>query len=198
MAASKKCPVCDSASVRVEKPVEYECDRIGLSGVLLTGNGVTVYHCGICGHTTTEIVQEQQLLQVIGLSLLTRGPGLTGDQVRYLRNLVGSTQQAFAEAIGKRRATIAEREAKGCHYVFPKPFDGIGLRVFLMHEFTEHVIESESCLLSARQGKAFIEYAARLVNDREKLLCRRGQAVGITVNRSGRSRSWQAEVCVPM
>ena len=144
------------------------------------------------------VFQEQQLIQVVGLSILTDGPGITGDQVRFLRTLFESTQKEFADAIGKRRATIAEWEAKGGKRVFSKPFDEIGLRMFLMHEFTERVIKSDYCHLSEGQVKDFFGFASSFLQDLQKLLDEKKKPRKIAVSRPKRSRSWQTSVCLSM
>lgn len=198
MAIKKKCPACGSTKVRTEKPEEFHHDRLGLPGVVLLGNGVTLCHCENCGNTTTVVAQEQQLIQVVGLSILTDGPGITGDQVRFLRTLFELTQQEFANAIGKRRATIAEWEAKGRECVFRKPFDEIGLRMFLMHEFTEKVIESDHCHLSSSQVKFYSDFVGSFLPDLQKLLDEHRKPKEIAVKRPRRSRSWQTSVCLSM
>jgi len=196
MAPNKKCPSCDSTEVRIEQPREFNYDRIGLSGVSLAGNGVTIFNCNNCKNKTTVIRQEQQLTQVIGISILVNGPGITGEQVRYLRTLFGSTQKDFADAIGKRRPTIAEWEAKGIKPVFGKPFDEIGLRLFLMHQFTDKVLESDYCFLSVQQEKEFSDFAGSFVENLQKILDKNKRPKKITINRPRRSQNWQTVQCL--
>jgi DNA-binding XRE family transcriptional regulator len=56
-------------------------------------------------------MREEQLLQVIALALLRKPLGrLDGSEMRYLRKICGLTQQALADKLNVRRATVVDRE----------------------------------------------------------------------------------------
>ena len=59
----KLCPVCGSANVEFSFPPEYEYDD--------------------CGTRTTQVAHEQQLLQLIGLTILLGNEDLRGEDLRY-------------------------------------------------------------------------------------------------------------------
>lgn len=154
------CPICGSSDVRVECPPRYALDHCGLSGVFLEGNGVVLTDCDACGEQTSTIRNEAQLLQCLGLMIILSGPGLTGEELGYLRSLYEMSQEDLATAIGRsRRETIADWEARGTQPVFRAPFDELNLRVVLMSLFQTKVVESKWCCLAPRHLDQF--HAAR-------------------------------------
>ncbi len=119
MAPTRRCPNCGSTRVNLEQPSRYEFDWSGLSGVVLAGDGVVLLDCEECRESTTTIRNLPQLLQVIGLALVLGGPGLTGQELAYLRSLFEISQGELARATGRgRRETIADWEARGAAPIF--------------------------------------------------------------------------------
>jgi hypothetical protein len=164
MAPNRRCPNCGSTRVTLERPSPYAFDWSGLSGVVLVGDGVVVSDCAECRETTTTIRNLPQLLQVIGLALVLGGPGLTGQDLAYLRSLFEISQGELAQATGRgRRETIADWEARGAAPIFRTAFEELSLRVVLMSLFQAHVVASPWCCLSARHLAQFQEATASFV-----------------------------------
>lgn len=175
MATKKRCPVCGSVKARVESPSEYKYEHSGLSNVILIGRGIVrIASCDNCEHVTTVVRDEQQLLQAIGLGLLQRPPGMTGEELRYLRTLFDMTQADLASALGlPRRETVAEWEAK--ERVFAAPRDEITPRLILLNLFRTQIIESDHCFLLPPHIKeyeefveSFVEYVGRVLSEHKK------------------------------
>lgn len=164
MAPTRRCPHCGSTRVNRDQPSRYAFDWSGLSGVVLAGDGVVVLDCEECRETTTTIRNLPQLLQVIGLALVLGGPGLTGQELAYLRSLFEISQGELARATGRgRRETIADWEARGAAPIFRTAFEELSLRVVLMSLFRSRVVASKWCCLSARQIAQFQEATASFV-----------------------------------
>jgi DNA-binding transcriptional regulator YiaG len=197
MARRTRCPICSSRNVRVEHPCEFAYEHVGLDGLVLRGKGVEVTFCSECGHETTLVSDEQQLLQVLAVGLLTGPPGMKGEELRYLRTVFGISQAALAKELGlSRRETIAEWEAKP--RIFAHPHEEIGLRALLLGLCRRYVIESEYCFLEPDQVAAFetfvagfAGYAARLLHsDRDG----RVAMARFGVMRPGRSGRWSLDL----
>jgi len=142
--------------------------------VVLQGPGVVrITHCEKCGNVTTQIRGEQQLLQVMGLGLLLRPPGMRGEELRFLRTLYGMTQAALATALGlPRRETVAEWEARD--RIFANVREEIAARLPLLHLFRSRILESDHCVLLDSHVQAyekfvesFVDYAGRVLEQGE-------------------------------
>ena len=165
MASKDKCPVCQSPSAEIHFPAEYEYEECGLTGVVLVGRGVRKTRCPDCGSGTTRILHEQQLLQLIGLAVLLGNDDLRGEDLRFLRNLLGMTQKELASKLvsGGRRETVAEWEKKG--RVFESKFEEMARRIVLLHLFRAKVLDSDHCLLDSTYNDRVLGYSSRLVDD---------------------------------
>jgi DNA-binding transcriptional regulator YiaG len=196
MASKTKCPVCGATRVRVEYPNDYLYPHCGLHDVHLRGRGVVIAHCDACRNTTTTILQEAQLLQVLGMSIVLGAPGITGEQVRYLRKLFEMTQDEFARALGKaRRETVAEWESLETGRLFKTPYEELGLRVILMALFGARVLASEYCCLSTRHRAAFAIASSRFVERALTLVSAADRRAPMEMRRPSRSRDWSAMHC---
>lgn len=163
MTSRKRCPICGSTDVHVDSPSEYAYEHSGLPNVILQGPGIVrITTCENCDHVTTVVRDEQQLLQVLGMMLVLRPSGMTGQELRYLRGLYEMTQAELASALGvPRRETIAEWERKG--RIFAVARDEITPRLGLLHLFRERVLESDHCALLEPHVEAYEEFAASFV-----------------------------------
>lgn len=192
MAVRKRCPVCGSADVRVESPSRYEYGYCGLSGVVLEGDAVALTECDKCGESTSTIHNEVQLLQVIGLTVVLAGPGLTGEELAYLRSLFEFSQEDLSRAIGRsRRETIADWEAHGTERIFRAPFDELNLRVVLMALFRSKVIESKWCCLSAQHLEQFSKATATIIARVDELLTASPGHGPLNVRRTASTGEWK-------
>ena len=106
---STRCHSC-AGTVRLQRPRSYPYRESGLTNVVLLG-GVEIEVCTKCSERTVTVTREEQLLQVLALSLLRKPLGsLGGAEMRYLRKVCGLTQQGLANMLHVRRATVADRE----------------------------------------------------------------------------------------
>ncbi len=193
MTSEKRCPVCRSTAVRVELPSEYAYDHCGLSHVILTGKGVKITHCANCGHETTLVEDEQQLLQVLGLGLLLGPPGMRGEELRYLRTLYGMTQLDLARALGQsRRETVADWEARD--RIFRRPSEETTLRMALINLFRDSVIASEYCFLADEHRRLYSSLVTTFVDRIQEMLAAQPNVGSFRVRRRPRKRLWSAEV----
>ena len=191
MAAKKRCPICGSTEVRVESPPEYRYDHVGLSNVVLKG-GVKTTHCQTCGNVTTLVNDEQQLLQVLGLVLLQRPPGMKGEELRYLRTLYGMTQTALMRALNlPRRATVAEWEARD--RIFKRSGEESHLRLILLSLFKTQVIDSDHCFLTDASQQDYDGFAQSFVNRIQKMLGEQRRSGGLSIRRRPRRKEWAAD-----
>ena len=195
MAARTRCPVCGCNNADARRPASWTYEHCGLTGVVLEGKGVVLTDCDDCGEQTTTIEDEVQLADVIGMSLLTGGPGMTGEELRYLRTLYEMTQEEFAAAIGRgRRETIADWEARGTERVFKAPFDELNLRAVLMAMYSSKVIASEYCRLSPRHIKEFETAARTFIGRVGELVTGCGGRGPLILRRSAESGDWSSIV----
>jgi len=186
-----RCPACGSTNVRIESPADYHYDHCGLTGVHLLGMGVVLTTCSACKQKTTTILQEAQLLQVLGMAIVIGRPGMTGEQLRYLRRLFEMTQDELARSLGKgRRETVAEWEAMGKKRLFKSPYEEIGLRVILMSLFMARVLESEFNCLSMRHKAEYANAASTFVERASKSVAERDRNKSIEIRRQSRRADW--------
>ena len=191
VALKTRCPACGSTNVRVENPRDYHYNHCGLTGVHLLGMGVVITDCAACKEKTTTILQEAQLLQVLGMAIVTGNPGLTGEQLRYLRKLFEMTQGELADSLGKgRRETVAEWEAMGRKRLFKTPYEEIGLRAVLMSLFAARVLESEFNCLSPQHKAEYANCASKFVERVSTLLAERGTNKSIEIRRQSGRGDW--------
>jgi DNA-binding transcriptional regulator YiaG len=71
----------------------------GLPNVYLIG--VKYWVCGKCGAQSAEIPAPEQLMNVIGESIVMKTGVLTGQEIRFLRKRVGKKASDFAALINK-------------------------------------------------------------------------------------------------
>lgn len=160
MASKKTCPACGSSKVRTTYPKEYKYENCGLSDIVLCGRGVEIRECPSCEFTFTCVSEEQQLLQFMGLNLLTAPLGMKGYELRYLRTMFGMTQKEMAdEMMVSRRETVADWEAKKGS-AWSRLTEELGVRLVLVGLFRTHVIESDRCFLAPSQIEDFEESEA--------------------------------------
>jgi transcriptional regulator with XRE-family HTH domain len=188
--------VCGAAGVRVETPKDYLYSQCGLHGVHLLGRGVVITDCDSCRNKTTTVLQEAQLLQVLGMSIVLGAPGITGEQVRYLRKLFEMTQDEFARALGKtRRETVAEWESLETKRLFKTPYEELSLRVILMSLYGARVLESEYCCLSMQHRAAFANASSRFIERAPSLVSTRERSAPMEIRRPSRSMDWSPTHC---
>lgn len=137
------CARCGQAALR-EPLHDYRYADCGLEAVLLR-RGAATLRCPACGVAFLEIPREQQLLQVIALSLLWKPVPLSGTEWRYLRKACGLTQEQAQRGLGRaRRGTISDWERKRPGIDLPTE---IGARLFYLDAFESRLDQPEQCFL---------------------------------------------------
>ncbi len=195
MVAMNRCPVCGSSDVAKEIPEAYRYTEAGLSGVTLIGRGVSVTRCRECRIVTTVVQDEQQLLQAIGLSLVLGPPGMTGEELRFLRSMYGMTQAELAAALGlPRRETVADWERKD--RIFKRVVDEVFLRLILLSRFRDEVIDSDHCFLVEDQVRAYRDHARSFVERAEDLLHDNRQPAPLRIRHRPRKKIWFSDSVV--
>ncbi len=190
-----RCPICGSPDVAVETPKKYQYDNCGLPNVLLIGNGVIVFDCHSCKSTATTIVNEQQLIQVLGLRLVTAPLGIKGYEMKFLRALYGMTQTEMAKEFPRRRReTISEWEAKG--RIFQNPNDEVLPRLVLLRLFSDRVIESDHSFLSINHTKKYLEFTRSIVDNIPEMIEEKRAKSPLSACHQSHKRAWTLD-CTP-
>jgi DNA-binding transcriptional regulator YiaG len=148
MSHSVTCPSCGGATATARALASYRYRESGIPNLWLEG-GVTETVCASCRKRHIRIEKESQLLQVIALRLLMDARPLTGYELRFLRGACSLSQAKLAEALRRRRETVAEREAKAEPGI---PFaEEVLIRFVLLGHFNEHLRDRENSFLTKRQ-----------------------------------------------
>jgi transcriptional regulator with XRE-family HTH domain len=177
--------------VQWEFPREYPyAQQSGIPNLVLVGNGVAISRCRSCRETTTSITKEQELLQLIGLVLVTSPPGMTGEHLRFLRGLFNMTQGQVIEAMGKnRRETVAELEKKEGR-LYRSPDRELALRLALLGLFKSRVIDSDHYFLTEKETGRFQEFCTNIALHVSEILAEKPQPRLVVRHDSGMA-SWR-------
>lgn len=191
MPSQDLCPLCEAPFTVVDRPGEFRYDAAGLPDVVLTGHGVELVTCTVCGMPEERIADERQLWQLIGLVLLLRGPGLRGDELRFLRRLFEMTQSDLAEPLQTRRERISEWEAG--ERIWRRPADEMVCRLVLLKLFDDHVIRTGDCRLTRPQLAMYRDRCARAVDWVFDALGADARDVELRFTRGRGARAWRAD-----
>ena len=154
---ASECLRCGSDRRRIRRPKRYHYVESGLDNVYLYG-GVEVAVCPDCGDELIWVQEEEQLLQVIAVTLLGKPFGLAGREMQYLRRECDLTQAELAKRLRlKRRETVAEREGGTIEMT---PESEFWFRAVILKSFREYLSEDDgaNCFLT----NAHIEHVRRL------------------------------------
>ena len=108
VAASRfqKCYDCGATmNAQVEN---YRYLESGLKNVIL--KGILVFRCKECGAEVPEIVAASALHSFIGMRILFKEDRLNGDEVRFLRKLVGYSATELATLAGTSKSVVSRWE----------------------------------------------------------------------------------------
>lgn len=104
----QKCYECPGTMTGRRENYRYlEC---GLKNVVL--RDILVFRCDHCGAVVPEITDASLLHSLIGMRILFRDGRLCGEEVRFLRKLVGYTATALAELAGTSKSVVSRWEHK--------------------------------------------------------------------------------------
>jgi len=98
-----QCPICGSSKVRKMDEV-YHYAECGLDYVYL--KGIPHLYCQKCEDEVVEIPREDELLAKLGEFLVTHPVRLGPQEIRYLRKLVGWSQEELGRKLDIGRVTI--------------------------------------------------------------------------------------------
>ena len=130
------CHLCGGQNTRTI-PGPYHYTQCGLDGVFL--HGVDHMECLECGESYVSIPNESRLLETIAKSILAADNPLGGQHIRFLRGLVGWTQDRLAAELGRSRVAVARWESESVAH----PGKGLAhhldllLRLFWLRGFLE-------------------------------------------------------------
>lgn len=169
MSHSVICPSCGKATATARALPAYRYKESGIPNLWLQG-GVTETVCTSCRKRHIRIEKESQLLQVIALRLLTDARPLAGYEMRFLRGACFLSQAKLAEALRRRRETVAEREAKanpGIAFA-----EEVLIRLVLLGHFNEHLrTQGDNFLTKSQRGmladftKFFSEFSLNFADE---------------------------------
>lgn len=152
------CPACGKEGAVARFPKTYRYEESGLPLVLR--GGVTEVDCPHCGESLVKIEKEEQLLQVIAKAILMSPPGMTGSEMRFVRGVIGLTQELMADALRVRRATVSERESRVEALSFA---DELGLRLILLRKFMAFLLTPGNNRLVAEQMKELTRFSSTFI-----------------------------------
>ena len=101
------CPLCGAATKTVEG--RYHYTQCGLDWIYL--DGVEQVRCGACDESFVSIPNEESLLELIAKMVLVNMRPLQAQEIRFLRGLIGWTQEKLATEIGVQRLAVVKWEA---------------------------------------------------------------------------------------
>jgi len=133
-----RCPICKSTEVR---PIDhsYHYTECGLDYVFLTG--MPYMHCKECGDDVVAIPRQNQLLRLIATQIIISKHSLMPQEIRFLRLLVGWSQEELAQVLRRARVTVTRWETG--KQGLPVEIDVL-LRFVWLHEYARQVREDSS------------------------------------------------------
>lgn len=92
------CTNCNTSMTK-RRLRQYQYDWSGLTSVRLHG-GVEEFNCPACGSKATSFLAMGKLHRALALAVVSKRSRLSSDEVRFLRDYLGMTNQEFAKAMG--------------------------------------------------------------------------------------------------
>lgn len=104
--ATEKCREC--GGVMEGRKGEYRYTECGLNSVVL--QDILVFHCTQCNDIVPEIPATGVLHRVIAIKLLLKKSLLVGNEIRFLRKLMGYSVSEFCEVMGWNKDVVQRWE----------------------------------------------------------------------------------------
>ncbi len=101
-----ECSSCGSMATIVRGM--YPFKESGLKNVVLAG--IELIKCPNCGNIDPIIPHMDELMRVLGMAVLSQPNRLRGDEVRFLRKLIGKTGKEFCELLNIDKSTLSKWE----------------------------------------------------------------------------------------
>jgi transcriptional regulator with XRE-family HTH domain len=109
MSNEEKAMTCCECGGTMKGQIEnYRYLQSGLKNVLL--KGILVFRCKDCGAEVPEFTGASSLHSLIGIRLLFNDSRLSGDEVRFLRKLVGYSATELAQLAGTSKFVVSRWE----------------------------------------------------------------------------------------
>jgi DNA-binding transcriptional regulator YiaG len=123
------CPLCGAAAKTTNG--RYHYTQCGLEWVYL--DGAEQVRCKACDDAFVTIPNEEILLELIAKMVLVNMQPLQAPEIRFLRGLIGWTQEKLATEIGVQRLAVVKWEAGTAHLGcrIDLILRGVWLRAFL-------------------------------------------------------------------
>jgi putative zinc finger/helix-turn-helix YgiT family protein len=86
----------------------YAYSECGLKNIVL--KDVMVYRCRTCGMESVDIPNMDGLHRSIALTVLCKGSMVNGDEIRFLRKVVGLSATALAKNLGVTKVAVSRWE----------------------------------------------------------------------------------------
>ena len=102
-----RCVDCNS-QLLIKKNVKYHYLESGLDNVFLIG--VTIYECPECRTTAVEIPSIRDLHLSIALHIVEQKEKLSGQEIRFLRKIMGMKAKDLAPKLGYRPTVFSRFE----------------------------------------------------------------------------------------
>jgi putative zinc finger/helix-turn-helix YgiT family protein len=102
-----KCPICRGSKLHRRKGL-YHFTESGLDWVYL--KGVLHGHCDDCDDDVVELPNPGDLLELIAQTILTAERPIHATEIRFLRGLIGWSQENLGAALGLQRLAITRWE----------------------------------------------------------------------------------------
>lgn len=100
---------CYSCGAPMEGRIEnYKYTECGLKSVTL--QGIVVFHCSQCGAVVPEINNMSELHYTIALAVATKETRLLGEEVRFLRKVLGYSATELAKLMGTTKSVVSRWE----------------------------------------------------------------------------------------
>ncbi len=109
--STEKCRGC--GGVMEGRKGEYKYTECGLNSVTL--KDILVFHCIQCNDVVPEIPAVGVLHRVIAIKLLLKKTLLTGNELRFLRKLMGYSVDEFCEVTGTNKNVVQRWEKNHLH-----------------------------------------------------------------------------------
>lgn len=131
-----KCSTCGKANL-VRKVIEHDVGPL-LDMRKVVVHGLPALVCPKCGSVTLFGSTLDQIAILLAVDILQR-PELHPEEVRYLRKLVGDTQDEFAQRLGVVRATVNRWENGGDHVKGPDAYAIRSHTFFRLRDTSEEI-----------------------------------------------------------
>lgn len=99
---------CEHRKTQVLTDSSTSYKPIDLPNVIL--QGVPIFRCGQCGIEQYQVPRQQELHKILARALLSKSSSLSGQEIRFLRNVAGMSVAQFAKRLEITSQTLTKWE----------------------------------------------------------------------------------------